>query len=98
MQKFTDTCSRQGQTISPYQYVLVDYNNSNYHNQFPQGYMMDGYSPYQYAQQQYYQAYPQYLAPSEYHAGDLSELNQMKRSLGCVNLVHTNKKKDKRYK
>lgn len=104
MQKFTDIYEKH-ETVSTHQYCLVDYANNNsgqgqYQNNGYQygGYPMGSYMPYSYVEmypQQHH--YPQYLPSMDYHSGDTAELSQLKRSLGCLNLVQTRKKDKDRY-
>lgn len=95
------------------QYVMIDYANSTsnpyshhlYPSQQPQynGYYMDNYMAYNYSQLGYHNylqpQQPQpYLYSYDYQPVDqVTELNQLKRSLGCLNLVHTRKNDKDRY-
>lgn len=76
----------------PSHYVMVDYANSYSHAVYPQHYPYYFNYSYNYAPQQ------QLLYPLGYQqAEQVSELNQLKRSLGCLNLVHTRKNDKDRY-
>jgi hypothetical protein len=83
------------------QYVMVDYASSTsiYQQQYG-NYYMGNYYPV-YSPMAYPQNYIQQLSPypyEDYHSGDdITELNQLKRSLGCLNLVETRKKDIDRY-
>jgi hypothetical protein len=90
------------------QYVMVDYANyssmyshSIYQPQQYSGYYMgSNYYPYNYNEMAYSHHYlpQQYVYSSDsQHSDQASELNQLKRSLGCLNLVHTRKKDKDRY-
>ena len=108
MQKFTDSCTRNEM---PYHYMPM-YNNypgygSTYgggYNNYNNHYGWYGSVGYQQDLGAMYQHYPtpqqMPYVTNEYHAGDTgdtAELNQLKRSLGCLNLVQTRKKDIDRY-
>lgn len=59
-------------------------------------YYVQNYYPYSYGLQYPVQPQP-YLSPFAYHTSDVAELSQLKRSLGCLNLVQTRKKDIDRY-
>jgi hypothetical protein len=65
------------------------------------GYYMGNYMPYNYSELGYQHNYfqqQQYLYSYDYQPVDqANELNQLKRSLGCLNLVHTRKNDKDRY-
>jgi hypothetical protein len=94
------------------QYVMIDYANSSPnpypHGLYPQtqqygGYFINNYLPYNYSELGYPHHYlqpqqQQYLYSYDYQPVDqANELNQLKRSLGCLNLVHTRKNDKDRY-
>ena len=80
--------------------MMVDYESSptiSYQQQSQyNNYYMPNYYPYSYGLQ--YPPQPQpYPSPFAYHTSDVAELGQLKRSLGCLNLVQTRKKDIDRY-
>jgi hypothetical protein len=92
------------------QYIMVDYANpdSNLyshsiyqpHPQQYSGYYVGNYFPYNYSEIAYSQQYLQSQYPYPFDSEQVeqgNELNQLKRSLGCLNLVHTRKKDKDRY-
>lgn len=83
------------------QYVMVDYDSSSppshlYQQSQYSNYYMQNYYPYSYEAQYPVQPQP-YLSPYAYHTSEVAELGQLKRSLGCLNLVQTRKKDIDRY-
>jgi hypothetical protein len=102
MQKFADSCGKF-ETVSPHQYCLVDYGNASnaqynftnaqYHSGYQQiNYPASYFAPYSYVETAYPYHQPMYLPPADNPSGDAFELGQLKRSLGCLNLVQTRKK------
>lgn len=104
MQKFADSCEKY-ETVSPYQYCLVDYSNASnaqynftnaaqYHSGYQQQFNYPGsyFPPCSYAETAYPYHQPLFLPSMDYPSGDAIELSQLKRSLGCLNLVQTRKK------
>lgn len=102
MQKFADSCEKYD-PVSPHQYCLVDYNNANnaqynfpsaqYHSGYQQvNYAGSYFAPGAYVETAYPYHQPVFLPSMDYPSGDAFELSQLKRSLGCLNLVHTRKK------